>query len=325
LTTRYLNPVYKRDFADPGILVTPQGFYAYGSQGMTDTGMHNVQVAFSTDAVHWQALGDALPQKSRWADDQDYWAPHPVYKDGTYYLFYNAKTNDSGQGIGVATGSTPEGPFLDSGSPLVYGEQYANIDAFVFHEAASQTWWLVWGSCHQPIKMQALDSSLLRFATDSTRHQIIAPEAGHPFACLHEAAWIHPRIDPRSGKRFYYLFTSGADAFGLDSYGIMAARSETLTGPYETLAQAKGLPDSVILRSSPTFLNPGAHSMFTDASGQDWLLYHAYLREGLTISNEALRQSPRLLMLDPVYYDEDGWPYVKDGRPSETWQTGPMV
>lgn len=320
----YTNPVYKRDFPDPGILRTETGLYAYATQSLTPYGIHNIQVAFSRDGIQWKACGDALPTKSSWAAGQDYWAPHVVFKDGTYYMFYNAQKDNSGHAIGVAMSSSPKGPFIDSGQTLVTGWKFINIDAFIFHDAPQNRWWLCWGSCHKPIKMRELEASLLKFAAGSRTIEILATEAEHPFARLHEASWIHARFDPSLQKTFYYLFTSGSDAFGVDSYGLMVARAEHLTGPYETLAQAKGLPDSVILRSNATFLNPGAHSLFTDDAGQEWLLYHAYCRADLQGSYRKIRTFPRVLMLDALHYDEDGWPYVETGSPSIGLQKGPL-
>jgi arabinan endo-1,5-alpha-L-arabinosidase len=320
---QYINPIYARDFADPGILKVPNGYYAYASQGLTAKGMHNIQIAFSKDTVHWEAKADALPDKAHWANEQDYWAPHVIYNDGHYYLFYNAKTNFSGQGIGVAKANSPEGPFIDSGKPLIYGESYIHIDAYVFEDSETNRYWLCWGSCFQAIKLRELDASLLDFALGSETIEILRPETNHLFASLHEAAWIHRRFDPFLKQQFYYLFSSGSNAFGSDSYGIMVARSETLYGPYLSLAEAKNREDSVVLRGNDVFLNPGANALFTDTNGQDWLLYHAYIREGLTIDYETLRKTPRVLMLDALYYDEEGWPYVQTGSPSTTLQKSP--
>jgi arabinan endo-1,5-alpha-L-arabinosidase len=323
-TPHYTNPVYRRDFPDPGILRTEAGLYAYATQSQTPYGMHNIQVAFSRDGIHWDACGDALPTKATWAaKGQDYWAPHVIEKDGLYYMFYNAKTNMSGHGIGVATAISPEGPFIDSGQPLVRGRKFINIDAFVFHDTLENRWWLCWGSCHKPIKMRELDASLLCFAPRSRVIEILACDETVPFAALLEASWIQRRFDPHLQKTFYYLFASGSDAFGVDSYGIMVARSECLTGPYETLTQAKDVPDSVIVRSNDTFLNPGAHSIFTDDSGQDWILYHAYCRDDVKFHYKKIRTFPRVLMLDQLHYDESGWPFVRTGSPSTEGQIGP--
>ena len=60
----YTNPVLDADFPDPAVILAPDGhYYAYGTQTLRDGAWINVQVARSPDLVHWQLLGDALPEK----------------------------------------------------------------------------------------------------------------------------------------------------------------------------------------------------------------------------------------------------------------------
>ena len=84
----YSNPVLDADFPDPASLKAPDGFhYAYGTQGGGEGGMRNIQVARSADLVRWELVGDALPQKPKWASrTQDFWAPHVHRAGGRYYL-----------------------------------------------------------------------------------------------------------------------------------------------------------------------------------------------------------------------------------------------
>src|SRR4051794_12295426 len=85
----YVNPVLNADFPDPAVMQAPDGYYyAYATQTLRDRGWINIQVARSADLVHWQHLGDALPNKPNWArGTQDLWAPY-VLHDGTRYLMY---------------------------------------------------------------------------------------------------------------------------------------------------------------------------------------------------------------------------------------------
>ena len=48
----------------------------------------------------------------------------------------------------------------------------------------------------------------------------------------------------------------------------MVARSNSATGPFETLEQAKGVPHSLMLFKSERWLAPGHNSIVTDAAGQ---------------------------------------------------------
>jgi len=83
----YTNPVLDADFPDPTVIRAPDGYY-YGYATQTQRGGKwvNIQLARSTDLVHWRYYGDALPAKPGWAaKTQDFWAPH-VQRDGRRYI-----------------------------------------------------------------------------------------------------------------------------------------------------------------------------------------------------------------------------------------------
>jgi arabinan endo-1,5-alpha-L-arabinosidase len=332
----YSNPIYLRDFADIGVLRRPEGYYAYASQGDTPTGLHNIQCAFSPDLVHWQPRPDALPIKAHWAPTQEYWAPDVVELAGNdYRMFFNAQVAGSGQGIGVACATRPEGPFRVVGEPLIYGEAYRHIDPKVFQNPRDQRWYLLWGSCYQPILIKELRPDLLGFLDPASgASELLRPNPHNVTTTLYEAAWMTMRFDVEQQQHYFYLYTSGPDAFGDESYSVQVARSTR--GPTEgfiRLAEAAGCEDSRIYRSNATFVNPGASAITVDASGQEWLISHATLRadiaeyEQLRQSRDALwqvlRYTRRVMILDPVYY-ENGWPYVPGGTPSLSRQNGPI-
>ena len=84
----YVNPVLDEDFPDPAVILAPDGYYyAYGTQTLRDGQWINIQVARSADLVHWEQLGDALPEKPDWArETQDFWAPSLIYGGTTYFM-----------------------------------------------------------------------------------------------------------------------------------------------------------------------------------------------------------------------------------------------
>ena len=320
----YINPVLDWDFPDPAVILAPDGFYyAYATQTLRDDKWLNIQVARSSDLVHWEHLGDALPDKPAWArDTQDFWAPY-VLRDGDRYLmYYSASPDECAQPpchwLAVATADSPAGPFIDIGRPLLEGNGFEMIDPMVFDDPATGKRLLYWGSGFQPIRVQELAPDGLSFLPGSEPIDLIWPNpVDGAFPRLVEASWVIRHGD------FYYLFYSGDNCCGPDAeYGVMVARSASATGPFETLEQARGVPHSLMLYRSERWLAPGHNSIVTDEAGETWIVYHA-----IDVNRPRQRQedeinSRRILLIDRIEWKQ-GWPFV--GTPSDEPRPGPVV
>lgn len=325
ITGTYQNPVLDEDFPDPAVIRAKDGYYyAYATQTLRDGQWINVQVARSLDLVHWQHLGDALPEKPGWAHEtQDVWAPF-VIADGERYLMYYSATHDAcndphrGHCLAVATSDCPAGPFVDMGVPLLLGVGFEYIDPMVFVDPASGKWLLYWGSGFQPIRVQELGEDRMSFAPYSAPIDLIWPNpVKGAFPRLVEAAWVIQRGD------FYYLFYSGDNCCGPDAeYGVMIARSRSPTGPFETLEEARGTPHSLMLFKSERWLAPGHNSIVTDAAGESWIVYHAIDVNCPRQRQEDEINSRRILLIDKIYWRDD-WPHV--GTPSDGTQAAPIT
>ena len=115
----YRNPVWPGYFADPFVLKTAHGYYAYGTGPASEDG-RVFPVLRSTNLVDWEAVGGALePLVNPGA--LNYWAPEVAEKDGRFYLFYSASTTQSDEHhrLRVAIADHPAGPFKDSGRILI--------------------------------------------------------------------------------------------------------------------------------------------------------------------------------------------------------------
>jgi arabinan endo-1,5-alpha-L-arabinosidase len=323
-TGSYVNPVLDADFPDPAVFLAPDGYYyAYATQTLRDQNWINIQVARSADLVHWEHLGDALPEKPQWArGTQDYWAPY-VLHDGQRYLMYYSATPDHCadppcHSLAVATSDRPEGPFVDIGQPLLVGSGFEVIDPMAFDDPATGRRWLYWGSGFQPIRVQELGPDGMAFAPGSEPIELIRPNGKKgAFPRLVEASWVIRHGD------FYYLFYSGDNCCGPHAeYGVMVARSRSPTGPFETLEKARGVPHSLMLYKSERWLAPGHNSIVTDKAGDTWIVYHA-----IDVNRPRQRQqdeinSRRILLIDKIEW-RDGWPFV--GTPSEEPQPAPVT
>lgn len=321
----YQNPVLDADFPDPSVLLAADGYYyAYATQTKRAGQVINFQVARSNNLIDWEHLGESMPHKPAWAaQTQRFWAPDvSQHADGRYLMYFSAQPNDPAAGLclGVAVAERPEGPFRDSGQPLLAGGKgFEDIDPMRFVEDTGRQL-LFWGSGFGPLRVRELTADGLGFLPGSETRQLVQPRTDTTtYGRLIEGSWVHFR------QGWYYLFYSGDNCCGPDArYGVLVARARHPTGPYQTLAQATGAAGT-ILTENERWQAPGHNTLVTDDNGQDWLIYHAIDRQQPTFDaiNDEQGFSRRVMMMDKVRYDADGWPQV--GDPGSGPQPGPQV
>lgn len=318
IVSTYINPVLSENFADPTVIKANDGYYyAYGTNSMVNGMTINIQVAKSRNLVNWQNIGDALPGKPGWAN-KDFWAPYVSYDNynKTYYLYYSGESisDTIGKCLGVATSKKPEGPFIDKGTPLLCGETFVNIDPMAFDDSATGKKLLYWGSGFKAIKVQELAEDRLSFKPGSVALEVMRPIANSDpdnYQKLIEGAWLF------YFEGFYYLLFSGDNCCGENAhYAVMASRSKSATGPFETLAEATGRKNSVILERNEMWKGPGHNSVVRDAAGQYWIVYHAISPTTPTFA--------RVMLIDKIRF-ENGWPVIENAKPSTTQQKAPAV
>ena len=214
----------------------------------------------------------------------------------------------SGLCLAVATASKPEGPFTDIGKPLQCGEGFINIDPMAYDDPATGKRLLYWGSGFGPIKVQELARDRVSFAPESKPvdlvHVIKNDDPGN-YQRLVEGAWV-----TRYGG-YYYLFYSGDNCCGPNAhYAVMVARSRSATGPFETLAEATGSGNSVILEADKRWIAPGHNAVIEDDEGRHQTLYHAVdvARPREKESDDI--NSRRVMLIGQIEW-ADGWPLIK--------------
>jgi len=130
---------------------------------------------------------------------------------------------------------------------------------------------------------------------------------------------------------YYYLFVSATDCCRgpLTGYSIFVGRSEDPQGPFvdregvSLLAgRVGGTP--VLSMNGNQWVGPGHNAIFTDFSGQDWIVYHAIDRNDPYFEG-AVGFTKRPVLMDPIDW-VDGWPVVRDGQwASNTPQPAPAA
>jgi arabinan endo-1,5-alpha-L-arabinosidase len=309
----YQNPVFDFDFPDPTIIRASDGyFYGYATQSVVNGVWQNIQTARSTDLVHWERLADALPTKPSWANQtQNFWAPHVIFADNKYIMYYSADPNArTGLCLAIATATNPAGPFTDKGAPLKCGSSFVNIDPMAYDDAQTGKHLLYWGSGFEPIKVQELAADRMNFAAGSQPLNLIFPVSdSNPsnYRNLVEGAWINYH------NGYYYLFFSGDDCCTSAHYAIMVARSRSATGPFEVLPENNG----VIVKGNDKWFGAGHNSIIRDDKSRDWLVYHAYHPND--------RNRGRVMLINRLVYGNDGWVRAEPGAPTQEIRIAPYI
>ena len=305
----FINPVLNQDFADPTVIKADGFYYAYATNtGGKNGGMINIQVARSKNLVQWELLGDALPQQPTWAN-KDFWAPHVIYDSvlNKYFLYYSGESiSDSvGKCLGVAVSSSPAGPFVDKGNPIICGETFVNIDPMAFDDPVTGKKLLYWGSGFKPIKVRELADDRINFKPGSITRDLVFPVTDKDpanYQRLIEAAWV----DYNNG--YYYMYFSGDNCCGEKAhYGVMIARSKSATGPFENKSGETSGKYPIILEKNSAWIAPGHNSVVKDGAGVKWIIYHAI--------DSAQRKGGRIMLIDKINYI-NGWPNISNGTPS---------
>ena len=185
----------------------------------------------SDDLVTWVATGKALlpSGKASWsANGARNWAPE-IHKVGTNYVaYYTAADAADRLAIGATSASSPLGPWVDRGSPLVTDAMGA-IDATFFEDDDGKRYlyWKVDGNATgraTPILVRELAATGLAFAAGSTATTVLTNQSNTFEGGVVEAPWVVKR----SG--FYYLFYS-ANVYD-DRYRTSVARASSPRGPF---------------------------------------------------------------------------------------------
>ncbi|NDV64141.1 family 43 glycosylhydrolase [Bacteroides sp. 224] len=303
----YKNPVVEVGMPDPTVIKAADGyFYVYATEST-----RNVPIMKSKDLVQWTYCNTAFTNKTRpkFEPRGGIWAPDINYINNKYVLYYAMSVWGGEQtcGIGVATSDSPQGPFTDHGKLFrsnEIGVQNSIDPSFLQYKGKN---YLVWGS-FRGIYVIELTADGLSVKPKAKKKQI----AGTAF----EAAYVHKHGD------YYYLFASiGSCCEGLKStYHVGVGRSKKVWGPYKD-KNGKSMMENGYLQvigSNDHFVGNGHGSqIIRDDAGQDWLFYHG-------ISKTAPEKG-RILLLDQIKWDKDGWPYVEGGSPSYEFQKAPVI
>lgn len=301
--TGYVNPVINEDAPDPSVIRADDGtYYLYATQ----RGNNVVPVYSSKNLTNWTFLGSVFndatyPSQARVGLPGNVWACDGNYVDGKYLLYYS-KSEWGGEwtcGLAVSVADKPEGPYTNPTKLFDSSEigVQNSIDPFFIEEDGHK--YIFWGSFRGIYGIELSDDGMA-VKTGATKKKIAGTLTEGTYIIKHDG--------------YYYLVGSaGSCCDGANStYHLVVARSKNLFGPYVDRVGKSALDNhfSSLLYRSSKVVGPGHCSEFVqDDAGQYWVLYHGYDASNISAG--------RKTYLDKVTWDEDGWPVIKEMRPSE--------
>jgi hypothetical protein len=265
--------------ADPDVLIVGNRVYIYPTSGERE----KFYAFSSTNLTAWVKHGpilniDQIPwmPAGKWG-----WAPGILEKHGTYYLYFCAGHKPAY--IGVATSTSPSGPFIDSGAPLVADNGqtgFTAIDAMAFRDPQTGTSYLYTGGGGDPkLRLFELNPDMV-----SLRREI-AVATPHLF---NEGSFMHYR------DGIYYLSYSRGH-YQYENYSVHYSTSSSLAGPWTY--------QGPLLVSDYRHKAPGHHSFLYNAAMDQWyVLYHRYNNR----TGEGPYSGSRQVALEYMHYNPDG-------------------
>ncbi|HUB51418.1 MAG TPA: family 43 glycosylhydrolase, partial [Terracidiphilus sp.] len=322
--------------ADPAIIKTQTAgvdtWYLYCTSDALyagDPNPHYINIFQSPDLVNWTYDGNAFAGLPTWANigGASLWAPAIKYFNNQYYLYYAASETSlagNGSAIGVGTSSSPSGPFVDSGNPVVEPELATNccsgsyrstIDPDEIEDASGQRY-ILFGSFTGGLYVRTLSPDGL--TSDKSSEQQVAVDNRYEGGNW----WYH--------DGYYYLFASSTNCCNgpLSGYGVFAGRAATPFGPY---VDAQGISmlavnpggTPVIRMNGNSVIGPGGNVIFEDESGQDYMLYHGILSASPYYAGD-VGYTARPGFIDAIDWIDD-WPVARGGfGPSDSAAPQPV-
>jgi GH43 family beta-xylosidase len=301
----YENPVLRgpRSAADPFVLKWNGEYYLY-------TTGDPIMAYQSADLIEWAEIGPVLrsSQEGGAWNQKDVWAPEVVYRNGTFYLSYTAtrasddwRVEERERRIGIATASSPRGPFLDAGRPVTPGW---GIDSHVFRDPDTGRDYLFYSYLYEP---QLPGAGIVVDSMPAPTR--VAGATSH--VSRGSEPWEDKDGDPNNGslrytneaptvlKRngLYYMMYSGG-SWDLPTYSMAYAVSERIMqGGLDGAGWRKVVPP--ILRSTDLVQAPGHNSIVLAPNNVD--LITAYHARVVPFDGPGARRT----FVDRVYWNHD--------------------
>lgn len=271
--------------ADPHAAVFGKEFWIYPTESRSPEPLF---AAYSSrDLQRWERRGTILKLRDvKWIKDDGAprhfaWAPGIATKNNRGYFYFSVgPQNPTPSRIGVAVGDRPNGPFVDSGKPLVTGDGgFEAIDPMVFVDKDGAAYLYAGGSAGGKLRVWELEPDMVNLKREV---EVATPPE------FTEGAFMHER------NGIYYLSYSHG-GWNDSSYSVHYATAPGPTGPW--------IYRGCILKSDARHKGPGHHSFIQNPQTKDWfIVYHRWE----TAEPNGPYRGSRQIAIERVEFGPDG-------------------
>ncbi len=273
----YTNPIIHADYSDPDVCRVGTDYYMTSSSFNCFPGL---QILHSTDLVHWELIGAALPDYPGFGPNdpvqhgKGVWAPAIRHHDGRFYIY----CGDPDRGIFMVSATDPRGPWTEP-VWLVHAKGYIDPSPLWDNDGRA---YLAHGCAGTRAGLKSV-LYLAPMAPDGA--SLLGPSRiiydGHETQPTIEGTKIYRRGD------YYYIFSP---AGGVPTGWQVVLRAPDPYGPYE---------ERVVMAQGGTPVNgPHQGAWIHTQNDEDWFIH--FQDKG---------PYGRVIHLQPMTWN-DGWPVI---------------
>ncbi|MCD2424944.1 family 43 glycosylhydrolase [Niabella pedocola] len=274
LASVYQNPVIPtaQDPKDPQVFKAADGkFY------LVHPNDNKYKIYSSPDLVNWTLKTASGFSKATGS----FWSAGSFKYGSTYNLYYTYVQGANNKRIGVATSTTPEGPYTDANANLVVktdagGGYIPVIDPSVFKDPANGKVYLYYarnvGTGTLPdLRCVELTADGLNTVAGTDKQVLTITQDWEKINIEHPLVYYAPNA--QASHRYYMLYNGAGGA--LPRYAIGYAYAASPTGPFTKAVAGTSTGNNPLVAQDPAkgIYGPGAPNTVVDDAGERWLIY----------------------------------------------------
>ncbi|TWI95276.1 beta-xylosidase [Mucilaginibacter frigoritolerans] len=266
----YLNPIFAGDYPDPSLLRDGSDYYIVHSSFEYYPGL---LIWHSKDLINWTPVTHALHKYVG-----SVWAPDLVKYKNKYYIYFPA-----GNTTYVVTADAINGAWSE---PVDLKINY--IDPGHFTDSLGKRYLYFNNGGYVPLSDDGLS------ITGEFKHSYDGWKIPHDWS-IECFCMEGPKMAKR-GNYYYLTVAEGGTAGPATSHMVISARSRSPFGPWENS------PYNPIIRTkqnSEKWWSKGHGTLFEDAKGKWWMVFHGYENGYYNMGRQTL--------LQPIEWTKDGW------------------